>query len=57
MEIIDNITKFKNFLKENREEILQSAISSDEIKQDDEWMEEDQWDEIYNKEVTFSGKV
>lgn len=51
MEIIKSVEDFKMFLEENRELLLSNDISSDEITIDDEWMQENKWDEIYQKEI------
>lgn len=49
MEAVKSIDDFKRFLQMNREQILAQAVNADDITSDDEWMQEDQWDEIYKQ--------
>ena len=49
MESIKEISDFKHFMQMNREKIYASAENADDISLDDEWMQENQWDEIYKQ--------
>ena len=44
------LDKFKKFMKDNKQHLYESAIDASEIRSDDEWMKEDIWDKIYQKE-------
>lgn len=57
MEAIRSIDDFRKFMNINRDRIRSNAQSADDISLDDEWMQEDEWDEIYKREVANSGKV
>lgn len=57
MESIKSVKDFKDYLKENREKLYANAIDANDITLDDEWMQEDEWDEIYQREVVGNGKV
>ena len=47
MELIKNVDDFKKFLEANRERLYEVAENADDILIDDEWMQENQWDEVY----------
>ena len=49
MEPIKSVNDFKCFLKDNREKIYSKAENAGDILLSDEWMQEDQWDELYNQ--------
>lgn len=57
MEAVKSINDFKRFLEMNREKILANAENADDISPDDEWMQEDQWDEIYKHGEKQDGKI
>lgn len=44
------LDKFKKFMKDNKQHLYESVIDASEIRSDDEWMKEDIWDKIYQKE-------
>ena len=48
METIKTIEDYKAFIELNREKVYKNAIKADDISADDEWMQEDRWDELYN---------
>ena len=50
MESIKNIHDFRMFLELNRDKIYKNAVNASDISSQDEWMKEDQWDEIYKGE-------
>lgn len=47
MKMVKKINDFKRFIELNRNRLYVSAEKADDIALDDEWMQEDQWDEIY----------
>ena len=47
MKMVKEINDFKRFIELNRNRLYVSAEKADDIALDDEWMQEDQWDEIY----------
>lgn len=49
MEAVKSIDDFKRFLEINREKIRINAVNADDISVDDEWMQENQWDEVYKQ--------
>lgn len=51
------IKDFKSFLDENREKLLDIAIDINELPYDDEWINDNEWDEIYKQEKLRNGKV
>lgn len=57
MEAIKEISDFKRFLQTNRDKIYANAENADDISVDDEWMQEDQWDEIYKQGEKRDGKI
>jgi hypothetical protein len=57
MEPIKDINDFKHFLKINRDKINAVAENAADISIDDEWMQENQWDEIYKQGEKKDGKV
>lgn len=57
MEAIKDRSDFKRFMELNREKLYAKAIKSSDIKIDDEWMQEDQWEEIYKQEEASNGKL
>ena len=57
MEAIKDRSDFKRFMELNREKLYAKAIKSGDIKLDDEWMQEDQWEELYKQEEALNGKL
>ena len=49
METVKDIKDFKRFIESNRDKLYASAENANDIVIDDEWMQDDQWDEIYRK--------
>lgn len=49
MKAVKSINDFKHFLEINREQIYAHAENAADISVDDEWMQENQWDEIYKQ--------
>ncbi len=57
MESIKNVDDFKKFLEANRERFYAIAENADDISVDDEWMQENQWDELYRQKENQYGEV
>ncbi len=57
MNVIKSVQDFKEFLKKNHDLLYLNAAKADDITEDDEWMQEDEWDKIYQKEVIGDGKI
>lgn len=57
MKDIKSVQDFKEFIEKNRDLLYSNAIKADDITEDDEWMQEDEWDEIYKKELINNGKI
>lgn len=45
-----SVQDYKGFLKENRELLQKKAIRIEDIPLDDDWILDDEWDEIYKQE-------
>ena len=50
------IQDFKKFLSVNRDELLQRAVNIEELPADDDWIQDNDWDEIYKQEVESTVK-
>ena len=48
---------WKRFLELNRNKLYSNAEDADDITLDDEWMQENQWDEIYKQGEKKNGKI
>lgn len=57
MKKIETVEEFKRFLNTNRDKIISHAIKVEELPPDDEWIKDDSWDEIYEKEVKYNEKI
>ncbi len=51
MEAIKNVNDFKHFLKMNQEKIFSDVEKAKDISLDDDWMLEDEWDNLYDQGV------
>ena len=47
MKKIETIQDFKQFLNTNRDKLRVHAVRVEELPPEDEWIQEDEWDEIY----------
>lgn len=45
------IQDFKEYFEENQEEFLNRAVNIEDLPADDEWVLDDEWDEVYEREV------
>lgn len=57
METVKDIKDFKRFIELNRDKLYASAENANDITIDDEWMQDDQWDEVYMQEEKKDGKI
>ena len=57
METVKDIKDFKRFIELNRDKLYARAENANDIAIDDEWMHDDQWDEIYMQEERKDGKI
>lgn len=57
METVKDIKDFKRFIELNRDKLFARVENANDITIDDEWMQDDQWDEIYVKEEKKDGEV
>ncbi|MEE1100235.1 MAG: hypothetical protein U0K86_01970 [Agathobacter sp.] len=46
MDRTESIKDFKSFLNSNREKLLDMAVAIKDIPADDDWIQDDEWDEI-----------
>lgn len=54
---MEMIRDFRAFLAENREKIIGNSVKVDELPENDDWLSDDEWDEVYRKEVLGDWKV
>ncbi|WP_155243928.1 hypothetical protein [Butyrivibrio fibrisolvens] len=54
---IETVQDFKKYLKENRELLHKNAVRIEDLPPDDDWILDDEWDEIYKQEVLKNGKA
>ena len=54
---IRSVEDYKEFLKENRELFHKNAVRIEDLPPDDDWILDDEWDEIYEQEVLKRGEV
>lgn len=45
-----DVSDFKRFIELNLEKLYTNSVKSDDISVNDEWMQENQWDEMYEIE-------
>ncbi len=57
MSKIETVQDFKNFLKENKDKLLEKAVKIENLPPDDEWINDTSWDKIYAKGVAQNGKI
>ena len=51
MDSAQTIRDFKQFVKENHDQILKQAINIRDLSKDDDWICDEEWEEVYKKEV------
>lgn len=57
MDKIETVEDFKKFLSSNREKLLNFTVNIKDLSSDDDWIQDDEWDEVYKQEVIKNGKV
>lgn len=57
MDRAETIKDFKSFLSANREKLRDIVVAVKDLPADDEWIQDDEWEEIYKQEVLRHGKV
>ena len=57
MKKIETVEDFREFLRNNRNKLISHAIKVEKLPSDDEWIKDDSWDEVYEKEVRGNGKI
>ena len=48
MDKSESIKEFKEFLCMNRDSINEFAVAIEDLPADDDWIQDDEWDEIYD---------
>ena len=48
---IKTIEDYKMFVSENRDKFIDNIVDIADLPEDDEWIQDDIWDEIYEREV------
>lgn len=44
------INEFRQFLKKNKDKLYAVSENADDLSLDDEWLQENQWDDVYGQE-------
>jgi len=57
MNKIETVSDFKKFLKDNREAVLEKTIKIEDLPPDDDWVMDNEWDNIYHNEVLGNVKL
>ena len=57
MKRIKSVEEFKKYMSDNTDLIREKITYADDINIDDEWMKEDIWDDIYQKEVVNNDRI
>lgn len=57
VEKIETVQDFKRFLNNNRDKLLERTVRVEELPPEDEWIQDDEWDEIYKQEEIRNGKI
>lgn len=57
MSKIESVQDFKDFLKENRDKLLEKAVSIENLPPDDEWINESEWDKVYAQGLVQNVKL
>ena len=57
MDRTELIKDFKCFLSANREKLRDVTVAIKDLPSDDDWICDDEWEEIYRKEELKRGKV
>ena len=57
MDRVELIKDFKSFLSSNREKFLDVAVAIKDLSDDDEWIQDNEWNEIYKQEAIRNEKI
>lgn len=57
MKKIKNNEDFKKFLRDYEPEIMKKTVRLQDLVEDDEWVKENEWDELYNRTVKKHGEI
>ena len=57
MDRAEIIKDFKSFLNADSEKLRGVTITMKDLSADDDWIQDDEWDEIYKQEVLRDGKI
>lgn len=57
MKKIETVQDFKKFLNTNRDKLLEHTVRVEDLPLDDDWIQDDDWDEVYQQEVVHNGKI
>ena len=57
MSKIESVQDCREFLKENRDKLLEKAVKIENLPPDDEWLNDSSWDQVYAKGVAQNGKI
>lgn len=57
MERIETVEAFKRFISTNHEQIFKHMIKIENIPNNDEWIQENEWDKIYEQEVIHNRNI
>ena len=47
MSKIESVQDFREFLKENRDKLLEKTVKIENLPPDDEWLNDSSWDKVY----------
>ena len=57
MDKIKTVEDFNKFLNNNRNKLLDLAVNIKDLPPDDEWIQDDEWDKVYENGVITNWKV
>lgn len=49
MSKIKSVQEFREFLKENRDKLLEKSVKIENLSPDDEWLNDSSWNTVYAK--------
>lgn len=49
MSKIKSVQEFREFLKENRDKLLEKSVKIENLPPDDEWLNDSSWNTVYAK--------
>ena len=57
MDKIETVSDFKKFLRDNKGAVLEKTTKIEDLPPDDDWVSDDEWDNIYQQEVLGNVKL